>query len=104
MEVNPHRRGIQKLITKIVHFVKTDSRPPHKPPPNLVHLDLGRPVYDMADQEEDFSSLPLSDRFTHKVNIVAVPSIREKLTSRSDLESQKGRVRECCKAICRIPQ
>lgn len=47
--------------------MKTDSRPPHKPPPDLVHLDLGRPVYDMADQEEDFSSLPLSDRFTHKI-------------------------------------
>ncbi|KAG5979748.1 hypothetical protein E4U55_004808 [Claviceps digitariae] len=63
---NPHRRGLQKLISKIVRLVKTDSHLCHKVPSERAHLDFDWSTSDMADQEEDFSSLPLSDRFTHK--------------------------------------
>jgi hypothetical protein len=52
----------------------------------------------MADGEEDFSSLPLPDRFTHKVRRRPVyPAILHamstKLTRRlTELESQEGRL------------
>ncbi|KAG6037901.1 hypothetical protein E4U41_004658 [Claviceps citrina] len=67
MAENARCRGLQKLMSKIVRVVKTDCRPLSKNPPGCVHLDLGRSTLDMADQEEDFSSLPLADRFTHKI-------------------------------------
>lgn len=59
----PRRRGrISVLIDKLVRLVKPQGR---RPLPH--HEPHARRFEIMADQEEDFSSLPLPDRFTHKV-------------------------------------
>lgn len=59
----------------------------------------------MAEGEEDFSSLPLPDRFSHKVN-APLPDVFGQITSMTrktltmfrmslELESEKGRLRRC---------
>ncbi|KAG6005239.1 hypothetical protein E4U21_000318 [Claviceps maximensis] len=63
-EENPHHRGLYRLISKIVRFVKTDCHLCYENPSDHFHLSCL--ASDMADKEEDFTSLPLPDRFTHK--------------------------------------
>ena len=52
----------------------------------------------MADAEEDFSQLPLPDRFVHKVSFCAPsgPYSFAWLKYHTELESQEGRLRGCC--------
>lgn len=69
MEEDPSRRGLRKLISKLVGLGKSDYRLSHKASPDCSQPDLNRSAVNMAEQEEDFSSLPLPDRFAHKVNI-----------------------------------
>ncbi|KAG6029770.1 hypothetical protein E4U19_000777 [Claviceps sp. Clav32 group G5] len=66
MEEDPSRRGLRKLISKLVGLGKSDCRLSHKASPDYSQPDLNRSAFNMAEQEEDFSSLPLPDRFAHK--------------------------------------
>ncbi|KAF4987680.1 hypothetical protein FDECE_15342, partial [Fusarium decemcellulare] len=68
---NPKRSPFfHKLIARLVHFAK----PTRKRHPSLERYPVSSStkyqLFDadtMADQEEDYSSIPLPDRFTHKV-------------------------------------
>lgn len=48
-------------------------RPPRLPSPASAFAPRGPDLVSMADQEEDFSSLPLTDRWVHKVFGLATP-------------------------------
>ena len=51
----------------------------------------------MAEQEEDFSSLPLPDRFTHKVR-------KEGLKVRIPLLLKDGRIGKCERKATKMPR
>lgn len=66
MEKHQRFRRIHVLIESLVRVLKSQRRRPRRCPESLIH-----PIAEMADQEEDYSSLPLPDRFTHKVRLSA---------------------------------
>jgi hypothetical protein len=81
---------LRKLTKRVTGSGKDPKTPPKSPSPK------------MAEQEEDFSSLPLPDRFQHKVLIKRQSQnvSGEGLTILSlDMESTKARIRRRCKAI-----
>ncbi|POR39229.1 Spindle pole body component alp14 [Tolypocladium paradoxum] len=91
MDEQDRVRSVQKLIDKVGRFVRLQKRRRH-----LCHQgssstenDLDCSVDNMADKEEDFSSLPLPDRFTHKLWKVRKEAYEEaaKLFSASPDES-----------------
>lgn len=61
----------------------------------------------MAEQEEDFSSLPLPDRFQHKVILAPqFPDVSGQRTNEFlplDMESKKSCIRRCCEAVRDYP-
>jgi hypothetical protein len=76
-------------LTRCVAVLRRHQRtPPTKAP---------APTPSMADQEEDYSSLPLTERFTHKV-IDMRGGVEIGLTG-ADLESSERRLRRCRKTI-----
>lgn len=63
-------RQFRKLIHKAAQSLVLKSKHgPRKPldPIDWTPISTIFPAATMADQEEDYSSLPLTDRFTHKV-------------------------------------
>lgn len=66
------RRPLQKLINRVGRIVRPRQRLGHlcHQPSTSLDTDFSSSLASMADAEEDFSSLPLSDRFTHKVFLV----------------------------------
>lgn len=69
MESRKRRRPLQKLIARIAQLpnpFKKRSRNERSPLPNST-FDPPHNTAIMAEQEEDFSSLPIADRFGHKV-------------------------------------
>jgi hypothetical protein len=79
MESRRRHHPFKKLIRRIVNLI--DDRPADTSEPKHSQTSsafryLSRPsLAAMADQEEDFSSLPLPDRFSHKVRITCLRSI-----------------------------
>lgn len=69
MDEQDRLRSMQKLIDKVGRFVRLQKRRRHlcHEGSSSTENDFDCSVDTMADKEEDFSSLPLSDRFTHKV-------------------------------------
>ncbi|PHH83020.1 hypothetical protein CDD82_3932 [Ophiocordyceps australis] len=66
MDSRPRPGSVHKLMGKVGRFVTASSkrRRHHPCPDRLAQVSI---VAIMADKEDDFSSLPLSDRFTHKL-------------------------------------
>jgi hypothetical protein len=76
---------VKRLILRLAGRVQSgshhkDSPPPPPPPPPARRTDVAPvaasgpvPVVKMAEQEEDFSSLPITDRFVHKVRQPRAP-------------------------------
>jgi len=64
------RPSMHKLIDKVGRFVRPQRRPRHLCPRDSSSTGHATDYYaaNMADKEEDFNSLPLPDRFTHKVS------------------------------------
>ncbi|ODA77437.1 hypothetical protein RJ55_07066 [Drechmeria coniospora] len=70
MDRQPRPRSIQSLIRRVGRLVKVQKRRPLscRRISGSTDDDLDdTAVTTMADKEEDFSSLPLSDRFAHKI-------------------------------------
>lgn len=70
-------RQFRKLIHKAAQSLVFKSKHgPRKPldPIDWTPISTTFPTAIMADQEEDYSSLPLTDRFTHKVRRVICTS------------------------------
>ena len=69
MDEQRRLQSMQKLMDKVGRFVKLQKRRRHlcHQGSSSIEKDLDCSVDTMADKEEDFSSLPLSDRFIHKV-------------------------------------
>lgn len=68
---------LQKLIHKVAHLTrpqKKRSLPRERyAQSSSSEYDLSCLTANMAEQEEDFSSLPIQDRFTHKVRCGSRP-------------------------------
>ena len=72
--------GLKKLTKCVTELTRRPKSPPR---PVLVVA--------MAEQEEDFSSLPLPDRFQHKVPLSVRERLGKELTG-VDMESSKSRL------------
>lgn len=64
----------QTLTCKLAHFARPKKPYESSPDPISVNEDVQSKPARMADQEEDFSSLPMADRFTHKVRATSETS------------------------------
>ena len=78
--------SLQKLIQKVASFTPLKQRPDvaHDSAAGDISLEyLGSSTAyksgAMADQEEDYSSLPLVDRFVHKASISPLPRLASRV-------------------------
>jgi hypothetical protein len=92
-------KHISLPLRKLTKRVTGSGKNPKTPPKSANPM--------MAEQEEDFSSLPLPDRFQHKVLIKRQSQSMSRangLTILSlDMESTKASIRRRCEAIRDYP-